>query len=82
MVLNPIQSNSQKLKHLQITNNSRTNNTILDSTQLKALAYDKINVTQMFRFVFEKLENIVGKGENAGYKHFLLFPQCFQEAYL
>ena len=22
-------------------------------------------------------ENIVGKGENAGYKHFLLFPQCF-----
>ena len=23
-------------------------------------------------------ENIVGKGENAGYKHFLLFPQCFQ----
>ena len=23
------------------------------------------------------LENIVGKGENAGYQHFLLFPQCF-----
>ena len=23
-------------------------------------------------------ENIVGKGENAGYQHFLLFPQCFQ----
>ena len=22
-------------------------------------------------------ENIVGKGENAGNKHFLLFPQCF-----
>ena len=22
-------------------------------------------------------ENIVGKGENAGYQHFLLFPQCF-----
>ena len=22
-------------------------------------------------------ENIVGKGENAGYLHFLLFPNCF-----
>ena len=22
-------------------------------------------------------ENIVGKGENAGYQHFLLFPRCF-----
>ena len=22
-------------------------------------------------------ENIVGKGENAGIQHFLLFPQCF-----
>ena len=22
-------------------------------------------------------ENIVGKGENAGHQHFLLFPQCF-----
>ena len=22
-------------------------------------------------------ENSVGKGENAGYQHFLLFPQCF-----
>ena len=22
-------------------------------------------------------ENIVGKGENAGYQHFLFFPQCF-----
>ena len=24
------------------------------------------------------VENIVGKGENAGYQHFLLYPQCFQ----
>ena len=23
------------------------------------------------------MENIVGKGENAGYQHFLLFPLCF-----
>ena len=27
-----------------------------------------------------RVENIVGKGENAGYQHFLLFPQCFQRS--
>ena len=27
--------------------------------------------------VFHMTENIVGNGENAGYQHFLLFPQCF-----
>ena len=26
-------------------------------------------------------ENIVGKGENAGNQHFLLFPQCFLSYY-
>ena len=31
-------------------------------------------------FVLGIVENIVGKGENAGYQHFLLFPQCFQNA--
>ena len=29
-------------------------------------------------FVHDQVEKIVGKGENAGYQHFLLFPQCFQ----
>ena len=28
--------------------------------------------------VYDTVENIVEKGENAGYQHFLLFPQCFQ----
>ena len=27
-------------------------------------------------------QNIVEKGENAGYQHFLLFPQCFSEAFI
>ena len=30
--------------------------------------------------VFNGVKNIVGKGENAGYQHFLLFSQCFQRA--
>ena len=32
----------------------------------------------MVIFVYANVENIVEKGENAGYKHLLLFPQCFQ----
>ena len=37
-------------------------------------------MTEKLKFVLERVENIVGKGENAGYQHFLLFPQCFQKA--
>ena len=44
---------------------------------VKALPDDKINVTQKLKFVLERVENILGKGENAGYQHFLLFPKCF-----
>ena len=28
---------------------------------------------------FLRVENIAGKGEKAGYQHFLLFPPCFQK---
>ena len=31
---------------------------------------------------FEKVENIVGKEDNAGYQHFLLFPLFFQKSIL
>ena len=48
--------------------------------KLKAFADDKINVAQMMISVIDRVENIVGKGENAGCQHFLLFPQCFQKA--
>ena len=33
------------------------------------------------KFVLEMVENIVGKGENAGNKHFLLFRGCFQKTF-
>ena len=36
-------------------------------------------MTQKLKTVFGRVENIVGKGENAGYNHFHLFPQCFQK---
>ena len=37
-----------------------------------------MNITQVRISVYERVENIAGKGENAGYQHFLLFLQCFQ----
>ena len=39
----------------------------------KAFADNKINVTEKLKFVLVMVENIVGKGKNAGYQHFLLF---------
>ena len=35
---------------------------------------------QVMKYAKDMVENIVGKRENAGYQHFLLFPQCFQKA--
>ena len=36
------------------------------------------STTQLLTTLRKKaFENIVGKGENAGYQPFLLFPQCF-----
>ena len=60
--------------------NSLPTDKILDMTKLEAFEDDKINVAQMMIPVFDKVETAVGKGENAGYKHFLLFQQCFQKA--
>ena len=47
---------------------------------MKAFTDNKINMTQKLKFVLGVVEKIVRKGENAGYQHFLLFPQCFQKA--
>ena len=59
--------------------NSLPNDKILDQSKFKVFADDKIILTKKLKFVFGRVENIVGKGENAGYQHFLLFPQCFQK---
>ena len=50
---------------------------ILDLSNLKDFADDKINVTYVTTFVMERMENIEGKGENADYQHFLLYPSMF-----
>ena len=60
--------------------NPKPNDKILDLSKLEAFADDKINVTKKLIFALGSAENIVGKGKNAAYQHFLLFPQCFQKA--
>ena len=60
---------------------SLPNNKFLDWSKLKAFADNKINVTEELKFVLVRVENIVGKGENAVFWHFLLFPKCFPKAY-
>ena len=59
--------------------NSLPNDKILDWSKLKAFADEKINVTEKLKFVLGRVESIVGKGENAGFQHFLLFPQMFSK---
>ena len=58
--------------------NSLSNDKFVDCSKLKAIADDKSNVAEKLEFVLGRVESIVEKGENAGYQHFLLFPQCFQ----
>ena len=50
---------------------------ILYIPKLKAFADDKLDVAQIVKFALDREENILGKGENAGYQHFLIFLKCF-----
>ena len=43
------------------------------------LVGDKSNLAELEKIMFEWFENFIGKGENAGYQHFLLFKQCFKK---
>ena len=49
------------------------NDKILDWSKFKAFADDKSKVAQMMNFVLDRVENIVGKDENAGFS-FYPFP--------
>ena len=56
--------------------NPLPNEIFLDMTKLKAFADNKLNVAKITISLCDRVENTVGKEENAGYQHFLLFPQC------
>ena len=74
---------SPSLKFLHFTYNSQLcvnplpNDKISDWSKLKTKR--QINVAEMMISLSHLAANIVGKGENAGNQHFLLFPQCFQK---
>ena len=60
--------------------NSLPNDKNFNLFKLKAFVDDILHLARMTKYVFERVENIVGKGQNAGNQHFLLFPLCFQRA--
>ena len=47
--------------------------------QIESFCRRQNNMILKLKFVSERIENILGKRENAGYQHFLLFPKCFQK---
>ena len=49
----------------------------VENTAVKGSFTVRLKVTSTNISAFNSFENIVGKGENAGNQHFLLFPQCF-----
>ena len=55
--------------------------TILALSKVKAFAGDNLNGTQNMEMVFHRVENIVGKGKNAGSQHFILFPKWFLKTF-
>ena len=59
--------------------NSLPNDKVLDCSKLKAFADDKTSMDEELNLLWERVEIVVGKGENAGNQHFLLLPQCFQK---
>ena len=58
--------------------NPLPNKKFFNWSKLKTCADNKINVNKRLKPDMRREENIVGKGENAGNQHFLLFPQYFQ----
>ena len=46
-------------------------------TKLKAV--QTTNIAKKVISLYDRVENTAGKGENACYQHFLLFPQCFPQ---
>ena len=59
--------------------NSLPNDKILDQSKFKAFADDELKAIEMARSVLDKIENIWGKEENAGYQHFLPFSTMFSK---
>ena len=58
--------------------NTLANDTILGMCKFKTSADEKFGVAEIMGLIFERVENIVAKRENAGYQHFSFFYNAFQ----
>ena len=79
-----IKTLSRKEKSLVISNlsfKSLPDDKILALSKLEAFVDDNFSVAQMLQYFSDRIENSVGKGENFGFQHFLLFQQCFQKPF-
>ena len=61
--------------------NPLPNDKILALSKLKTFADYGMNETKMMIYPFDRPENIVRKGENAGNQHFLLLPHGFPKPF-
>ena len=68
---------SQGRQKVSLCGNGLTADKISAFSILKVFADDQISMTEKYKFVSVRIENIVGKGGHAGYQHALLFPQRF-----
>ena len=55
---------------------------ILEWTKLKAVVDDELKEAKMMFSVYDGVQNIVGKGENAGCQYFFPFLQCFHKLFI
>ena len=69
------------VQELNDVNSLLTNVEILTLSKFRAFADDNLSGTENVKFLFHMVGNIAGKGENAGYQHFLLFSQYFKKLF-
>ena len=55
------------------------NDKFFEETKLKAFSDGILSFAKMTVSPFDRVENTMVKGENAGSKQFLLYPECFPE---
>ena len=67
MVISPFDKKENIVGKEKMLVNSLSNDKILDESKFKASADDNTIVTQKLKYVLGRVENIMGKEENAGY---------------
>ena len=63
---------SFQFEHIKKKLNLLADENNLAVSTLKTFVYGKLNTTEYITFVFHRVENIVGKGENAAYQAYFI----------